>query len=73
MIFERREAEGEDFSKSYRVSVQIVGSCEVLLSRERTKEMKEFKYLGAVLYKHWEKKEEIRERAVKGRCVIGSL
>ncbi len=34
--------------------------------------VKEFKYFGTVLIKHGEM-EEVRERAVKGRSVIGSL
>ena len=36
-------------------------------------EVKELKYLGTVLYKNGEMERKIRERAVKGRCVIGSL
>ena len=35
--------------------------------------VKEFKYLGAVLCKHGKMERKIRERAMKGRCVIGSL
>ncbi len=35
--------------------------------------VKEFKYLGAVLSEHGEMEGEVRERAVKGRSVIGSL
>ena len=73
MVFERREVEVVDFSNPYRVSVPVAGRCEVELGGERMEEVKEFKYLGAVLCKHGEMEGEIRERAVKGRSVIGSL
>jgi len=36
-------------------------------------EVNEFKYLGAILCKHGGMEGEIRERAVKGRQVIGTL
>ena len=55
-----------------RVSVPAVGRCEVVLG-ERMEEVKEFKYLGAMLCKHGEMEGEIRERTVKGRSVIGTL
>ncbi len=35
--------------------------------------VKEFKYLGTVLSKHGEMEGEVRERAVKGRGIMGSL
>ncbi len=35
--------------------------------------VKDFKYVGTVLSKHGEMEGEVRERAVKGRSVIGSL
>ncbi len=35
--------------------------------------VKEFKYSGTVFSKHGEMEGEVRERAVKGRSVIGSL
>ena len=57
----------------YRVSVPAVGSCEVVLGGEKMEEVKEYKYLGTVFYKHGEMERERRERAVKGRCVIESL
>ena len=50
----------------------VLGRCEVVLG-EKMEEVKEFKYLGTVVYKHREMEGEIRVRAVKGRCVIGSL
>ena len=40
---------------------------------ERMEVVKEFKYLGTVLCKHREMEGEARERAVRGRSVIGSL
>ena len=36
-------------------------------------DVKEFKYLRVVLWKHGEMEGELRERAVKGKCVIKSL
>ena len=38
---------------------------------ERTEEVKEFKYYRIVLCKHAKMEGEIRERAIKSRCVIG--
>ncbi len=46
--------------------------CEIVMGGERMEVVKEFKYLGRVLSKHGEM-EEVRERAMKGRSVIGSL
>ena len=36
-------------------------------------EVEEFKYFGKVLCNYGEIEGETRERAVKGRCIIGSL
>lgn len=36
-------------------------------------EVSEYKYLGTVLYKHGSKEEEVREKVVKGKCLIGAL
>lgn len=40
---------------------------------EQLKEVAEFKYLGSVLCKYGSMDGEIRDRAVKGRQVIGSI
>ena len=69
MVFERREV--VDWYTPYRVSVD---RCEVVLGREKMEEVKEFKYLITVVCKHGAMEGEIiRERAVTGKCVIGSL
>ena len=69
MAFERREAEVFNFNTRYKMSMPTVGRCELLLGRERMEEVKEFKYLETVLYKHGKVEGKLRERAGKGRCV----
>ena len=73
MVFERRGEKVVDFDKLYRASVPAIGRCEVALRTEKMEGVKEFKYQGIVLCKHGEKKEEIRERTVKVKCVIRSF
>ena len=72
MVFEKRELKVVDFDTLYRVNVPAVGKREVVPG-EKMYEVKEFKYLGTVLCKYGEMEGEIREIAVKGRCVIGPL
>ena len=73
MVFKRKEVEMVDYRNPYRVRVPVDKSCEIVLGGERMEAVKEFKYLGIVLSKHGEMEGEVRERAVKGRSVIGSL
>ncbi len=73
MVFERRDVEVVDFGNPYRVSVPVDERCDIVMGGERMEVVKEFKYLGTVLSKHGEMEREVRERAVKGRNVIGSL
>ena len=42
---ERREAKVFDFNTPYRVSVSVVGRCEVVLGGEKMEKVKRFKYL----------------------------
>ncbi len=70
MVFERREV---DFGNPYRMSVPMDERFEIVMGGERMEVVKEFKYLGTVLSKDREMEGEVRERAVKGRSVIGSL
>ncbi len=62
-----------NFGNQYRVSVPVDDRCEIVMGGERMEVVKEFKYLGTVLSKRGEMEGEVRERAVKGRSVIGSL
>ncbi len=55
------------------MSVPVDERCEIVLESERMEVIKEFKHLGTVLSKHGEMEGEVRERAVNGRDVIGSL
>ncbi|KAK3889856.1 hypothetical protein Pcinc_006182 [Petrolisthes cinctipes] len=73
MVFERSETEVIDFATPYRVGVPTGTKCEITLRGERMEEVKEFKYLGTVMCKHGSMEREIRERAMRGRQVIGSL
>ena len=52
--------------------MQAVGRCEVVLG-EKMEEVKQFKYMGTVLYKPVEMERGIRDRTVKGRCITASL
>ena len=52
MVFERREVEMVYFNTPNRVSVPATGRCEMVVGGEKMEEIKEFKYLGAVLCKH---------------------
>ena len=70
-MFERMEIEVIYCNAPYRVIAPAVGKYEVVLG-EKMKEVK-VQYLGSVQCKHEGMEREIRERTVKGRCVIGSL
>ena len=73
MVFERRKSDVIDFARPYRVSEQCVMECKIDMDGVRLEEVKEFKYLGTMLCKYGSMEGEIRERAVQGRRVIGSL
>ena len=47
--------------------------CKIVLDGKCLEEANEFKYLGTVWCKHGSMEGEVRERAVKGRQVVGSL
>ncbi len=68
-----KEVEVVNFWNPYRVSVPVDERCEIVMGDEKMEVVKEFKYLGTVLSKQKEMEGEVRERAVKGRSVIGSL
>ena len=73
MVFERRKVEVIDFDTQYRIQVENEERCKIVMGGKCLEEVKEFKYLGTVLCKHGSMEGEMRERAVKGRQVIGSL
>ncbi len=73
MVFERARKQTTDFAKPYRVGSKAIPECKIWLGREKMEEVNEFKYLGTMLCKHGSMKGEIRERAVNGRQVMGSL
>ncbi len=62
-----------NFGNQYRVCVLVDDRCETVMGGEKMEVVKEFKYLGTVLSTDGEMEGEVRERAVKGRSVIGSL
>ncbi len=72
MVFEMKEVEVFKFGNPYMVSVPVDDRCEVVMGGERMEVVIECKYLGTILRKHREM-EEVGERAVKGRRVMGSL
>ncbi len=62
-----REQESRlDFAKPYRVG-------KTRLGKERMEDVNEFNYLGTILCKHGSMERDIRERAVKGRRMMGAL
>ena len=73
MVFERRKMEVIEFDTQYRVRVENEEGCKVAMGGKCLEEVNEFKYLGTVLCKHGSMEGEIKERAVKGRQVVGSL
>ena len=72
MVFERREVKMVDLNTFYKVSMPAVDRCEDVLRGEKLEEVKDFKYLGTVLYKHGQM-EEVRGKIVKCRRIIRSL
>ena len=73
MVFERRKMEVIEFDTQYRIRVGNEEGCKVTIGGKCLEEVNEFKYLGTVLCKHGSMEGEIKERAVKGRQVVGSL
>ncbi len=73
MVFGRAREQTIDLAKPYRVVSEAILGCKIWLGKERMEEVKEFKYLGTILCKHGSMEGEIREKAVKGRQVMGAL
>ena len=73
MVFERRKMEVIEFDTQYRIRVENEEGCKVAMGGKCLEEVNEFKYLGTVLCKHGSMEGEIKERAVRGRQVVGSL
>ncbi len=73
MVCERSRSEVEDFVCPYRVGIECEKECKIILNGEEMEEVNEFKYLGSVMCKHGGMEGEIRERALQGRRVAGSL
>ena len=71
MSCERRDVEVVNFNTSYRVSVPSERRSKVVLGGKKIEELNDFKYLRIMQRKHREIEVEIRERAMKVRCVIG--
>ncbi len=63
MVFERAREQTIDFAMPYRVGSEVILGCKIWLGKERTEEVKEFKYLGTILCKLGSMEGEIRERA----------
>ncbi len=73
MVFERAREQTTDFAKPHRVGSEAKLGCKIWLGKVKMEEVNEFKYLGTILCKHGSMEEEIRERTVKGRQVMGDL
>ncbi len=72
MVCERSRSEVVDFVYPYRVGIECDKECKIILNGEEM-QVSEFKYLGSVMCKHGGTEGEIRERALQGRRVAGSL
>ncbi len=73
MVFETAREQTSNFTKPYRVGSEAIPNCKIWLGKEKMEEVNEFKYLGTILCKHVSIEEEIRERTVKSRQVMGTL
>ena len=73
MVFERCRRDVIDFECPYRVRLESPKELDIRLNGERMGEVDEFKYLGSVFCKDGSMDGEMRERAIQGRKVIGSL
>jgi len=73
MVFERRKSEIIQFADQYRMRVESQKQCKIMMNEQIMEEVSEFKYLGSVLCKYGSMEGEIRERALQGRKVVGSL
>ncbi len=62
-----------DFVCPCRVGIEYEKECKIIFNSEEMEEVNEFKYLGSVMCKHGSTEGEIRERALQGRKVVGSL
>ncbi len=47
--------------------------CKIKMNEQIMEKMNEFKYLGSILCKYGSMEEEIREKSLLGRKVVGSL
>ncbi len=73
MVFTRAREKTIDFAKPYRVGSEAILGRRIWLGKERMEKVNEFKYLGTILCKHGSMEGEIRERALKGRQVMGAM
>ncbi len=71
MVCKWSRSEVVDFVCPYRVGIECNKECKIILKGEEMEEVNE--YLGSVMCKHGGTEEEIRERALQGRRVAGSL
>ncbi len=55
------------------MGIECEKECKIILNGEEMEEANEFKYLGSIMCKHGGTEGEIRERALQGRRVAGSL
>ncbi len=69
----RSRSEVVDLICPYRVGIKCEKECKIILNGKEMEEVIEFKYLGSVMCKHGGTEGEIRERALQGRKVVGSL
>lgn len=68
-VCERRERGIVDFGVPHRINK--VGELKCRLGGELLEEVRKYKYLGSVLFKHRTMEEKVKERFVPGRRVAG--
>ncbi len=73
MGFEREKCDGIEFGYPYRVRTEHEKQCEIKMNGRIMEEVYEYKYLGLILCKCGSKEGEVREKALQGRKVVGSL
>ncbi len=74
MVFEKRELSTVTaFANQYRMIAENQRQCKIRMNGQIMEEVNECIYLGSILCKYGSMEGEIRERAIQGRKVIGSL
>ncbi len=73
MVFEKRKSEVNEFGNQCRMRAENQRQCKIRMNEQTMEEVNEFKYLISVFCEYLSMEGEIRERAIQGGKVTGSL